>query len=92
MACHVIPAPGRLVDVGILELPVSSRSGVGISCTSMRLGRQMVKELDLKLTLGMTGRRKTEDGVSGSYLGLAQSHPLSESSCFCRIGHSIGCS
>ena len=57
VACHVIPVSGRLVDGDILELSESSCSGVGICCTSMGLGQQMVKELDLKLTLGLTERR-----------------------------------
>ena len=35
-------------------------SGVDISCASMGLGRQMMKELDVKLTLGLTKRRYTE--------------------------------
>ena len=60
VTCLVIPASGRLVDVDILELSESSCYGAGICCTSMGRGRQMVKELDLKLTLGMAGRRKTE--------------------------------
>ena len=57
MSCPVIPASGRLVDVDILELSESPCSGVDIFCTSMGLGRQMAKELDLKLTLGLTERR-----------------------------------
>ena len=57
VACHVIPESGRLVDVDILELSESSCSDVDIFCTSMGLGRQMVKELDLKLTLGLTERQ-----------------------------------
>ena len=48
---------GNLVEVDILELSESPWPAVGIFHTSMRLGRQMVKELDLKLTLGMTERR-----------------------------------
>ena len=40
----------------ILEPSESPCSGVDIFCTSMGLGRQLVKELDLKmkLTLGLT--------------------------------------
>ena len=53
VACHVIPASGRLVDVDILEFSESPCSGVDIFCTGMGLGRQMVKELDLRLTLGL---------------------------------------
>ena len=56
VACHVIPASGRLVDVDILELSEFSCSGAGICCTSMGLGQQMLKELDQKLTLEMDGR------------------------------------
>ena len=40
----VMEASGSLVDVDILELPESPCSGVCICCTSMGLGRQMVKE------------------------------------------------
>ena len=40
----------------ILELSESLCSGVDIFFTSMGLGWQMVKELDLKLTLGLTDR------------------------------------
>ena len=57
VACHVSPASGRLVDVDIQELSESPCSGVDIFCTSMGLGLQMVKELDLKLTMGLTERR-----------------------------------
>ena len=54
---HVIPVSGRLVDVDILELSESSCSAVDIFFSSMELERQMVKKLDLKLTLGLTERR-----------------------------------
>ena len=60
VVCHVIPASGRLVDVDIPELSESPWPGLDIFWTSMRLGRQIVKELDLKLTLGMAERRLTE--------------------------------
>ena len=60
VACHVIPASGRLVDVDIPGLSESSWPGINIFCTSMGLGRQIVKELDLKLTLGMAKRRLAE--------------------------------
>ena len=56
VACHVIPVSGRLVDGDNLELSESPCSGVDICCTSMGLGRQMVKRLDLKPTLGLTER------------------------------------
>ena len=46
-----------LVDVNIQELSESPCSGVGICCISMGLGQQIVKELDLKLMLGLTERR-----------------------------------
>ena len=47
-----------LVDVDIPELSESPLTGIDIFCTSsMGLGRRMVKELDLKLTLGMAERR-----------------------------------
>ena len=57
MAGPVMQASGSLVDVDILELSESPCSGVDIFCTSMGLGRRIVKELDLKLTLGMAERR-----------------------------------
>ena len=57
VACHVIPASGRLVDVDIPELSESPWPGIDILCSSMGLGRQIVKALDLKLTLGMAERR-----------------------------------
>ena len=60
VACHVIPASGRLVDVDIPELSESPWPGLDIFWTSMGLGRRIVKELDLKLTLGMAERRITE--------------------------------
>ena len=52
----------------------------------MGLGRQIVKELDLKLTLGKAGGEKRSlhlmrnhgVGVSGSNLGQTQSHPSLE--------------
>ena len=49
LAGHAIPASGRLVDVDILELSESPWPGFDFFCTSMVLGRQMVKELDLKV-------------------------------------------
>ena len=49
-----------LVDVDFPELSESPWSGIDIFCTSMGLGRLIVKELDLKLTLGMAKRQKTE--------------------------------
>ena len=54
---RVIPVSERLVDVDILELSESPCSSVGICSTRMGLGRRMAKELDLKLTLGLTERR-----------------------------------
>ena len=56
VACHVIPASGRLVDVDIPELSESPWPGINIFYTSMGLGRGIVKELDLKRTLGMAER------------------------------------
>ena len=57
MLCHVIPVSWRVVEVDILELGEFLGPIVGIYHTSMGLVRRMVKELDLKLTLGMAGRR-----------------------------------
>ena len=50
-------ASGSLVDVDIPELSESPWPGIDIFCTNMGLGRQIVKELDLKLTLGIAERR-----------------------------------
>ena len=50
-------ACGSLVDVDITELSESPWPGIDIFCTSMGLGRQILKELDLKQTLGMAERR-----------------------------------
>ena len=49
-------ASDRLVEVDVLELSESPWPGVGICHTNMALGRQIVKELDMKLTLGLTRR------------------------------------
>ena len=46
----------------------------------MGLGRQIVKELDLKLTLGMAERRLTECPPDEESWGGG--HPLSDSGCF----------
>ena len=54
MRCDRGGSSGRQVDVDILELSKSLCSGVGICCTSMGQRRQMVKESDLKLMLGLT--------------------------------------
>ena len=45
-----------LVDVDIPKLSEPPWPGIDIFCTSMGLGQWMVKELNLKLTLGMTER------------------------------------
>ena len=57
MAGSCNAASGSLVDVDIPELSESPWPGSGIFWTSMGLGRQIVKELDLKLTLGMAERQ-----------------------------------
>ena len=53
----VMQASGRLGEVDIPELSESPWPGMDIFCASMGLGRRIVKELDLKLTLGMAERR-----------------------------------
>ena len=53
-------ASGSLVDVDIPKLPESPWSGIDIFCTSMELGRWIVKELDMELILGIAERRYTE--------------------------------
>ena len=55
MAGSCNAASGSLVDVDIPELSESPWPGIDIFCTSMGLG-QIVKELDLKLTMGMAER------------------------------------
>ena len=50
-------ASGNLVEVDILELLRFPCRGAGISHTSIGLVLIMVKEIDLKLTQGMTERR-----------------------------------
>ena len=52
----VMQASGNQNEVDILELSMFPCHGVGICHTSIG----MVKDLDLKLTLGMAERRKTE--------------------------------
>ena len=49
-------ASGNLVEVDIPELSESPWPGVGIFHTSMGLGWQIVKKLDLKLAQGMAER------------------------------------
>ena len=57
MAGSCNAASGSLVDGDIPELSESPWSGMDIFCTSMGLERRIVKELDLKLTLGMAERQ-----------------------------------
>ena len=52
----LIPVSGRLIEVDILKLSVFPCSGVGICHTSIWLELGLVKELALKLTLGVTER------------------------------------
>ena len=61
------------VDVDILELSESPCSGVDIFFTSMGLERQMVNELNLKLTLGLTERRLTEPSPDDESWGWVSS-------------------
>ena len=54
-SCNAVS--GNVIDVDIPELSESPWPGIDIFCTSMGgLGRRIVKELDLKLTLGMAER------------------------------------
>ena len=53
-------ASGNLVEADILELSRFPCHGVGICRTSIGLALMMTEEVDLKLTLGMVERRKTE--------------------------------
>ena len=58
MAGSCNAASGSLVvDVDIPELSESLWPGIDIFCTSMGLGRQIGKELDMQLTLGIAKRR-----------------------------------
>ena len=50
----VMQASGNLVEVDILELSEFPWPGVGIFHASMGLGQRMVKELDVKLTQGIS--------------------------------------
>ena len=56
----VVPASGRLVAEDIPELFEVSASLYWYCHTSTRPGLRMVTELDLRLTPGMTEKRKTE--------------------------------
>ena len=58
MAGLVMQVSGNLVEVDILELSKFPCRGVGICHTSIGLVLVM-KEIDLKLTMGMAERRKT---------------------------------
>ena len=49
-------ASGSIVDVDIPELSESPWPGIDIFFTSRGLGQRIGKELDLKLTMGMTER------------------------------------
>ena len=90
MAGHVIPASGMLVEVDILEFLCP---GVGICHTSIGLELRMVKELDLKLTLGMTERRTTESPPDEELWGAVQILVRPKGALFrsqavsCPIGH-----
>ena len=69
--------------MNILKLSGFPCPGIGLCHSNIGRGLMMVKELDLKLTLGMAERRKNSPvGVKGANLGQTQSHPLSESGCF----------
>ena len=53
-------ASGNLVEMDILELSKFPCRRVGICHTSIGLVLVMMKEIDLKLTLGMAEGRKTD--------------------------------
>ena len=72
MAGSCNAASGSLVDVDIPKLSESPWPGIYIFCTSMGLGRWIVKEFDLKLTLGMAERRKTESPPDEESWGAGQ--------------------
>ena len=59
----VLKASGKLVEVDILQQSRFPCCGVGISHTSIGLVLMMVKELDLKLTLGMAESNKLSLGL-----------------------------
>ena len=54
-----------LVEVDILEQLRFPFRGVGICHTSIGLALMMVKEIYLKITLGMAERRRTESPPDG---------------------------
>ena len=56
----VMQVSGNLVEVDILELSRFPCRGVGICQISIERVLMMAKEINLKLTLGMVERRKTE--------------------------------
>ena len=57
MAGSCNAASGSLVNVDIPKQSESPWPGIDIFSTSMGLRRQIVKEFDLKLTLGMAERQ-----------------------------------
>ena len=66
-----VPASGRPID--ILELSEAPCSGLGICCTSMGLGQQMVKESDLKnLCREWLGEKITESPPDEESWGRGQ--------------------
>ena len=78
----VMQASGGLVEVDILELSRFPCPGVGLCHTSIGLGRRRVKDLKLKLTLGMAERRRNPPdeeswgGHGGLNLRQTQIHTL----------------
>ena len=99
VACHVIPASGRLVDVDIPKLSESPWPGIDIFCASMGLGQQIVKELDLKLALGMAEGDKLSLHMMRNHGEVGQQFKISVGpkvilswrlDVYCPIGHSTG--
>ena len=102
MAVLVIQAYGSLVEVDILQLSRFPCPCVDICDTIayIILGIRMANELDLKMTLGMAERRKTESPPDeDSWEGRGQRFPISvrpkvsrswSLAVTCLIGHSTG--
>ena len=81
---HIIPAPGRLVNVSILEPSNSKCPGVGICHTIIGLGLRMTKKLNLELTLQWMKEDELHMVRNGRVwaVQILVSQPLSEFSCF----------
>ena len=94
-------ASGSLAEADILELLRFPCPGVGIGRTSFGMGLMMVKEFDLKLTLGIAEMRNTESssdkeswggGQLSESLSDSKSPSLGVTAVSCPISHTTSCS